>query len=150
MFAKPHRMMPNCRVADVDHTFTIVAKQLPQPEQPETNSARSSRIPRSSLRTGDGFSYAYNPNTAINIHPKASKRMYRILSYVEDKEGRKIYIDMIDGRVYGKSPGVLNRISKNVVLYESKEAALSERFPYNQVLLVDYELISLPLLDNFG
>ncbi|RYH11431.1 hypothetical protein EON65_38855 [archaeon] len=133
MFAKPGRIMPNCRVADIDHTFTTIGKKLLPPEDENSTHTSRTEATTSTVRTGDGSSYATNPNGKVYIPPKASKRMYRILAYNEDKTGRKVFFDLIDGRVYGRGPGLGNRVSHNVVLYESKEAALSERFPYNQV-----------------
>lgn len=132
MFARPHRISPTCRVADVDHTFTKVGRNLVEPDAPET-SPRSATTSNTSVRTGDGFSYSSNANVSVEIPTKNALRMYRVLSYTVDKAGRKVFFDMIDGRIYGRGPGMACRVSTNVVLFETKEAALSERYPFNQV-----------------
>lgn len=154
MFGKSQQIHPHYKVAEVDHTFTTIARPLllqtswnqdnnhdESFESPKALTLRSpsspSRTIKSSslgtVRTGDCFSYSFNGNNSITIEPKVSQRMYRILAMREDENGRKVFFDIIDGRVYGRSPGINNRLSKNVVLYESKDAALSERFPSNQV-----------------
>lgn len=134
MFGRPHRISPTCRVADVDHTFTKVCKNFTEPRPPDSPSTRTTST-TSTLRTGDGLSYSTNANVVLNIPANNARQMFRVLNCTEDRQGNRIFFDSIDGRIYGKGPAVNNRVSQDVVLYDSKSAALSERFPSNQVPL---------------
>ena len=83
-------------------------------------------------RTGDSASYRYATNDKMYIDRNAAKRGYRILSYKEDLHGRKVVFDLLEGTVYycGKTS---RRVTKNVVVFDNKQAAMSERLPANQV-----------------
>eukprot|EP01039_Chlorochromonas_danica_P009137 gene9137-10087_t len=132
MFGRPHRISPTCRVADVDHTFTKVCKNFTEPRPPDSPSTRTTST-TSTLRTGDGLSYSTNANVVLNVPANNARQMFRVLNCTEDRHGHRIFFDSIDGRIYGKGPAMNNRVSQDVVLYDSKSAALSERFPSNQV-----------------
>lgn len=83
-------------------------------------------------RTGDAASYRYATNDKMYIDRNSAKRGYRILSYKEDLHGRKVVFDLLEGTVYycGK---ISRRVTKNVLVFDNKQAAMSERLPPNQV-----------------
>lgn len=138
MFARPQKVSPNCRYGqETDHTFTKIAIPLLEKSkfaQPEKNSSLDTPKSTSTTRTGDSLSYSTNANDHTHIPRICAQRMYRVVSYREDpKTGKKIIFDPLDGKMFVIGAGFVNRVSTNVVLFESKKGAMSERYPINQV-----------------
>lgn len=95
------------------------------------NISSSSRI----KRTGDWTSFTIK-NDSVNLSKSESTRFYRVLcitpsdSAKSSKSSVLKLFDPIDGRSFLFS--FSQRIAHHMVLYTSKQAALSERFPHNQ------------------
>lgn len=86
-------------------------------------------------RIGDTQSFSYNLHGSSYIDKRAAVRMFRVLCIkhpTPNNEGRVVF-DPLDGRIFSVSPGFHNRVSHNVLLFDSKKGALSERLPTNQV-----------------
>lgn len=146
---------------EVDHTFTDYVRPILEnstlrhsksagaevDEDPYrltgegTSSSRGSnsqgRSNRPPTRCGDRRSYHLNNNNHYYVDRLCATRMYRVLTvkpnHGEGGGSNKILFDPIDGRLYNASVGFQNRISHNVVCYDNKKAAMSERYPTNQV-----------------
>jgi hypothetical protein len=83
-------------------------------------------------RMGGGESFNYSDN-AIFIPKLAAKRCWRILTYANTKNGRQV-MDVAEGNLYWCRTGPQKRrITPNAVAFDTKELALSERFPSTQV-----------------
>jgi hypothetical protein len=162
MFAHPKKpLVPNYKVSECDHSLTTSLKPIitkirehislggtaTRSDSPnahandnfnakDTGVRGAERVEQPSprvQRTGDGMSYTFNTNNGAFYGKKQARRMYRVLLCKENPStGEKILIDSIDGKVYSKGFKYANRQISNVVLYDSKEAAMSERFPCNQ------------------
>lgn len=160
MFAHPKKpIVPNYKVSECDHSLTTSLKPLlskirehlsfgsavadsPNVQANDNLHAKDTgvrfaeRVERASppvQRTGDGMSYTFNANNGAFYGKKQARRMFRVMICKENPEtGEKTLIDSLDGKVYSKGFKFANRQISNVVLYDSKEAALSERFPSNQ------------------
>ena len=137
MFARPHKISPNVRYGqETDHTFTKIAIPLLEKtklkQSGHDDSAMDTPKSTSSTRTGDSLSYSTNSNDHTRIPRSCSRRMYRVVSYKEDSSGKKVIFDPLDGKPFSIGPGFVNRVSNNVVLFETKKGALSERYPFNQ------------------
>ncbi len=152
MFARPRKVspVPRLQVSDVDRSFTLVAKPLisqstlGSPKKPiEDDNASSSTaedstidISRIAVRTGDYRSYhttsAGSNNSDFYIEKKLARRMYRVLLCKETVNGKRLLIDSLDGKIYCDGFTYRNRIARGIVLFDSKQAALSERYPCNQ------------------
>lgn len=87
----------------------------------------------STHRTGDNTSYYCSSSSGVTISRNAARRGFRILSYTEDDSGKIHLFDILDGHPYHCSRTTGKRITANAIVFESKDAALSERFPSNQV-----------------
>jgi hypothetical protein len=84
-------------------------------------------------RTGDKRSFAFRAEGVL-IPKLAAKRCYRILTYRDLPDGRREVTDIPNGDIYYCKTGPqLRRITPYGVAFDSKEAAISERFPANQV-----------------
>jgi hypothetical protein len=150
MFARPHTA-DSCRYGrEVDRSFTQIAKPLLEkakflesvddefvvnsPTQRSKATSKLSHTTTTTNRTGDSLSYAINAIDNTIFPQTCARTMYRVVSYKNnEKSGKKIFFDPLDGRIFNLSPGFVDRISHNVVVFESKTAALSERLPSNQV-----------------
>jgi len=98
--------------------------------------ATMSPIPNSqplTIRTGDKASYWCSSSDNLYIEKKCSERAYRVLSYRKDKTGKRVIFDILDGKPYFLTHGEGKRITHNAIVFETRSAALSERFPSNQV-----------------
>jgi len=141
MFARPLKVEPSPKKQDCDHTFTKIAKPLvnsiefakKEDDQRSTEGTNRTHSTVASNRTGDNLSYSLNTHDATYIPERCSRRLYRVVSFKENSSGKRIMFDPLDGRVFSCDPGFTNRLSNNVVLFESKKAALSERYPSNQI-----------------
>lgn len=141
MFARPPKVEPSPRKQDVDHTFTRIAKPLIDSvefakKEDDQRSAEGTQRTHSSVasnRTGDSLSYNYNTHDSTFIPERCSRRLYRVVSFKENSSGKRIMFDPIDGRIFSCDAGYTNRTSNNVVLFDSKRSALSERYPSNQI-----------------
>lgn len=100
MFGKSQQINPHYKVAEVDRTFTTVAKplllqtswtnesslNLTNNNSPiKTPSTYSNSHPHSNImkRTGDCLSFTFNANDALVIDSKVSQRMFRVLAVRE-------------------------------------------------------------------
>lgn len=99
--------------------------------------ATMSQVPNShplTIRTGDKASYWCSSSDNLYVEKKCSERAYRVLSYRKDsKTGKRVIFDILDGKPYFLSLGDGKRITHNAIAFETRSAALSERFPSNQV-----------------
>lgn len=99
--------------------------------------ATISQIPNShplTIRTGDKASYWCSSSDNLYVEKKCSERAYRVLSYRKDsKTGKRVIFDILDGKPYFLSHGDGKRVTHNAIVFETRSAALSERFPSNQV-----------------
>jgi hypothetical protein len=83
--------------------------------------------------TGDGRSFTFGPET-ITISKMAAKRCFRVLTYRDLPNGKREVMDIPDGRIYFCKTGPQNRrITPDGVAFDTKQGAMSERFPTNQV-----------------
>jgi hypothetical protein len=90
---------------------------------------------KTDARQGDNKSFSYNLHGSTYIDKRSAVRMFRVLCIkhpTPGSEGRVVF-DPLDGRIFSVAPGFHNRISHNVLLYDTKKAAMSERLPPNQV-----------------
>ena len=163
MFAKPKKVAPAPRLSEVDRSFTKIAKPLVSrstlnspkvgfsPDDSlegvatEESSLATEIIPPSpTKRTGDYRSYYVtsqnDKSRSFYLEKRNAKRMYRVLICKENAVGKKLLIDSLDGKIYCDGFTYKNRYAKDIVLFESKSAALSERYPFNQVISVSYVL----------
>mmetsp|Transcript_2487 Transcript_2487/g.2586 ORF Transcript_2487/g.2586 Transcript_2487/m.2586 type:complete len:248 (-) Transcript_2487:580-1323(-) len=154
MFARPKKVAPLQKLGEVDRSFTKYAKPLIQqssisspkvgianddssgmtfPEEDESIDSRELSAPR----TGDYRSYRFSQQNEKNknffIDRRNARRMYRVLVCKENAAGKKLLIDSLDGKIYCEGFTYRNRQARDIVLFETKAAALSERFPSNQV-----------------
>jgi len=84
-------------------------------------------------RYGGGESFTYNSPVG-GISKMAAKRCYRVLTYSDDADGQRHVIDVAEGKEYWCRTGPQKRrITPDAVAMDSKQAALSERFPLTQV-----------------
>lgn len=112
-------------------------------------SAPSTTRARATNRTGGRNSFTTFSYDKITLLPAESKRVYKVLSIKDnsnnysnsysnynsnsDSLGRKLLFDGISGKIYHCGAGQAKNISKNVICFDTKDSALSERFPYDQV-----------------
>ncbi len=88
------------------------------------------RIPK----TGDGNSYWLSTNDNVYLDRKTAVKGYRVVSYRKMKRGgKRVVFDILDGKPYYCGVGIQKRITENAVVFATKQEALSERFPSNQV-----------------
>jgi hypothetical protein len=124
-------------LAAVEHTFTqIIGPAILQStlsSSSKSTSTTSSLNSSVSNRTGDSQSFSFNTNDPFYIEKRACQRGYRILSYKEDRNGRKVIFDVLDGTIYNCGGGLGKKVTNNAIIFDSKKCALSERFPSNQV-----------------
>lgn len=86
------------------------------------------------IRTGDSNSFWTSSNDNVYIDRACAIKGYRVLSYRKlKKNGKRIVFDMLDGKPYYCGVGIQRRITDNAIIFPSKQEALSERFPSNQV-----------------
>lgn len=103
-------------------------------EELDSPMTQKTTFSNTSNRTGDSLSYSFNVHDTSHIPHACARRMYRVVAYKDDPEtGKMTLFDALDGRVYNIGAGFANRISNNVVLFDTEKGALSERYPYNQV-----------------
>ena len=112
----------------------ILATKISDYEPPEpVPDDMKPEIPVKVKRYGGGESFTYNSSTE-SIPKMAAKRCYRVLTYVDDKNGERQVMDVVDGNVYWCRTGPQKRrITPDAIAMDSKQAALSERFPLTQV-----------------
>lgn len=103
-----------------------VIKQSSQSKDTGTNQGDSPR-------KGGIESFSFSRNGSSHVDQYSSRRCYRIVGYKTDHDGNKSVIDILDGSEYYCGHRMDHRISKDVVVYDSKDSALSERFPCHQV-----------------
>jgi len=128
------------------HELKRIATAIPSPRSPtpssfspstpklEKSDSASPTEPVSLLspRFGGAESFSFSRNGGRYVEPTRSQRCYRIVGYKTGDSGNAV-IDILDGTEYACGHGMEPKISKDVVVYDTKEAALSERFPSNQV-----------------
>jgi hypothetical protein len=86
------------------------------------------------VRTGDSNSFWVSTHDNVHLERAAAMKGYRVLSYRKMKKGgKRIIFDILDGKPYYCGVGTQRRITDNAVVFFSKQEALSERFPSNQV-----------------
>lgn len=161
MFARPKKVAPGPKLSEVDRSFTKYAiplisrssigspkvgfvddnssKATAEDSTIESNEKTITLKPQPVPRSGDYRSYNFtaqnDKNQAFFIDKKSARRMYRVLIVKETALGKKILIDSLDGKIYCDGFTYRNRVARDIVLFDSKSAALSERYPSNQVLL---------------
>ncbi len=84
-------------------------------------------------KTGGKSSYHLSDHDDLYIDRKAARRGYRVVSYKTTKSGKRKVFDILDGKTYHCGTGVQRRITDNAITFATKQEALSERFPSNQV-----------------
>lgn len=99
----------------------------------EDSAQRTTEKSTRTVKTGDSNSFWLSVNDDTYIPRSASKKGYRVLSYKKTKSGKRKVFDILDGKQYYCGAGVQRRITDNAVVFQSKQEALSERFPSNQV-----------------
>ena len=114
--------------ANINSNGTNFNQQTTGTFVPQSNQHQQQRF----ARTGDGLSYTYNMNDTNCLDRRMSQRGYRVLAYREDRNGRKVVFDVLDGTVYHCGVGNARKITNNAVIFDTKSAAMSERFPANQ------------------
>ena len=124
-------MSPN-KVATEESLSTTQATTTTAESTSEPN-ARTIEFARS-LKTGDHNSFWCSANDNVYVDKRSSKKGYRVLSYRKSRSGKRIVFDILDGKPYYCGSGLQRRITNNVVVFDSRQAALSERFPSNQVI----------------
>lgn len=83
--------------------------------------------------TGDGRSFTFKSET-IMISKMAAKRCFRVLTYRDLPNGKREVMDIPEGSIYLCKTGPQNRrITPGGVAFDTKDGAMSERFPINQV-----------------
>jgi len=131
--APPQEASPSSR-ADMWLDRRIVKSQLAdyEPPPPIPDAEKPELAPRMK-RYGGGESFSYN--TSGGIIPKmAAKRCYRVLTYTDTADGQRHVMDVAEGNEYWCRTGPQKRrITPDAVAMDSKQAALSERFPLTQV-----------------
>lgn len=160
MFARPKKVTPTRKLTEVDRSFTKVVKPLisrstisspkvavssddslsgATEESSSVDTGRIHSAPVSPTRTGDYRSYFISEQNEKSrnfyVDKRGARRMYRVLVCKENAIGRKLLIDSLDGKIYCDGFTYKNRLAKDIVLFESKSAALSERYPHNQVII---------------
>ena len=106
----------------------------------ETESPSRSRTIQNPLKkTGDSNSFWLSANDNVYIDRAAAMKCYRVVSYRKlKKTGKRVVFDILDGKPMYCGVGVQRKITDNAVVFTSKQDALSERFPSNQVCTVLY------------
>jgi hypothetical protein len=103
----------------------------------ESNATASTLLSRISadvlVKTGDNRSFWTSSNDTSVIAKGAAMKGYRVLAVKTNKKGKRVVYDILDGTKYYCGSGVQRRITSNAIVFPTKEAALSERFPSNQV-----------------
>lgn len=106
--------------------------QKPTSVVPELHMASAAPEGKKQVRYGGGESFTYMDH-AVVIPKLAAKRCYRVLTYANTKQGRQV-MDIAEGNLYWCRTGPQKRrITPNAVAFDSRELALSERFPSTQV-----------------
>ena len=151
MFGRPKSARKVQNTKAVEKTFTTIVKpliaksNLSNKERDDQSYSTAQTTPaisapnspfslKSSYRQGTNITYKCDANDTSYLSKVEGVRGYRVLALREDILGKKILFDMIDGTIYNCGFSGANRISNFVPLYESKTAALCERFPPTQVL----------------
>lgn len=96
-------------------------------------SSLSSVQPARLHRTGDKTSFFLSDHDNVYIDRNAARKGYRVVSYKTTKSGKRKVFDVLDGKTYYCGSGLQRRITDNAIVFTSKQEALSERFPSNQV-----------------
>ncbi len=96
-------------------------------------SSLSSVQPTRLNRTGDKSSFTLSDHDNVYIDRNAARKGYRVVSYKITKSGKRKVFDILDGKTYHCGAGVQRRITDNAIVFATKQEALSERFPSNQV-----------------
>jgi hypothetical protein len=122
-------------------TYSFAKKDNHRRNQPERVTPFDQS--RGKERTGDYRSYTITGNNDNNfsffLDKRSAKRMYRVLVCKDattlqgTTDPHRLLIDSLDGKIYCDGFTYRNRVAKDIVLFESKSAALSERYPCNQV-----------------
>ena len=99
----------------------------------EPAASRQPRKPPVPKRTGNEDSFSFRKQF-VKIDKFSAKRAYRILTYVTKANGDREVMDIPDGYIYYCRTGPQKRrITPDAVAYDTKELAMSERFPYDQI-----------------
>jgi hypothetical protein len=100
-----------------------IAKQgmSPMSDTKSTDSKRST--PR---RGGGKESYHVCRNIVTKIDRLASTRGYKVLTFTEDGQGRRVVFDICTGTIY--QAGSRSKISFGAVLFDTEVGALGEKF----------------------
>lgn len=120
---------------EVEVVFQSSMPQIASPiKAPEADKNRHKSESESPPKlTGDGRSFTFK-SEVITISKMASKRCFRVLTYRDLPNGKREVMDIPDGRIYFCKTGPQNRrITPDGVAFDTKEGAMSERFPINQV-----------------
>jgi hypothetical protein len=133
--AKPLVEKSNLSRKDTDGLYISSANTTAQSTPAYSSNPTSPFSAKSSYRSGVNITYKCNANDNIYLSKVESVRGYRVLALKEDITGKKILFDIVDGTIYNCGFSAASRISNFVPLYDSKNAALCERFPPNQVFL---------------
>jgi hypothetical protein len=108
--------------ADGPTIFKSLPKELPKAQR--------------TMKTGDANSYWLSSNDNVYLDRRTAVKGYRVVSYRKMKRGgKRVVFDILDGKPYYCGVGVQKRITENAIVFATKEEALSERFPSNQVYL---------------
>lgn len=99
----------------------------------EPVAARQPRKPAVPKRTGNEDSFSFRQQF-LKIDKFSAKRTYRILTYVTNANGDREVMDIPSGMLYYCRTGPQKRrITPDAIAYDTKELAMSERFPYDQI-----------------
>ncbi len=90
-------------------------------------------LPAKMNRYGGEESFSYN-DPIVDIPKMSAKRCYRVLTFTTDKNGERQVMDIPEGNIYWCRTGTQKRrITPDAIAMDSKQAAMSERFPMTQV-----------------
>lgn len=84
-------------------------------------------------RHGGKESYHGANHVELNIPKPSSERGYRVVTYEMTESGDRVVRDITTGAILFAGSGKQRKISNNAVMFETKSAAMSERFPNRHV-----------------
>ena len=94
--------------------------------QTSVDTTKSSESKRNTTRDGGITSYRIDNQAVDLIQPTACVRGYKILTFIENEQGKRTVFDLLTGTVY--CVGRKERITKGGIMFTTKSGAMSERY----------------------
>lgn len=149
MFAKHKRVVKPKESSDERRFFETIVKPALEDEATAANSPVSEKRrdapTKFSVDKRDSvlrdaapviISVKCNTNDTVVIDKKQSRRTYKVLAIKDDGFGMKTIFDLLDGTIYNcRFP---TKVTKYATLYDTKEAAMSERRSAHKVGVVKF------------